>query len=122
MSDEQEAPFGPGVKVWVESRRTGAGVFGDGKWRLLDALLRERSLTAASRVLRISYRKAWGDLRKAEQGLGVRLQVKERGGRGGGQTTLTPAGRRLHTAYAAFRAEVEDAMAAAWARHMKDVP
>ena len=119
MKDDT-VPFGPGVKVWVESRRTGTGVFGDGKWRLLDALLHEKSLTAASRSLHISYRKAWGDLRKAEQGLGLALQVKERGGKGGGGTTLTPAGKRLHAAYAAFRSDVEHAIEVAWDRHMKD--
>lgn len=116
------APFGPGLKVWVESRRTGTGVFGDGKWQLLDALLHEESLSAASRALHISYRKAWGDLRKAEAGLGIALQVKQRGGSGGGTTTLTTAGKRLHAAYAAFRAEVGDAIEAAWDRHLKDFP
>ena len=55
----------PRSKLWISSDEA-EGVFGDGKWRLLEAIEKDGSLNAASRSLGISYRKAWGDLKKAE--------------------------------------------------------
>ncbi|MHC4664771.1 MAG: winged helix-turn-helix domain-containing protein [Planctomycetota bacterium] len=105
-------------KMWLNCPET-EGVFGDGKWRLLKALEAKGSLRAASDALGISYRKAWGDLKKAEDGLGVALVEKKRGGSQGGRTRLTAAGRKWVGAYRRFRAEIEKAAQKAYARHMK---
>ena len=108
----------PRFKLWISSKDD-EGVFGDGKWRLLDAIARTGSLQAASESLGISYRKAWGDLQKAERCLGVRLLVKSRGGSGGGRTDLTEAGRKWVTAYSRFRREVERTTTRAYAKHIR---
>jgi len=50
-------------KLWL-STEDAEGVFGDGKWRLLKKIDAKGSLKAASQSLHISYRKAWGDLKK----------------------------------------------------------
>ncbi|HUT28623.1 MAG TPA: LysR family transcriptional regulator [Sedimentisphaerales bacterium] len=105
-------------KLWLNCSDA-EGVFGDGKWRLLKAVEEKGSLRGASDTLGISYRKAWGDLNKAEQGLGIALVRKERGGSRGGRTGLTAAGRRWVAAYQRFRAEIENAAQKAYARHMK---
>jgi molybdate transport system regulatory protein len=105
-------------KLWLNCPEA-EGVFGDGKWRLLKAIDEKGSLSAASDALGISYRKAWGDLNKAEQGLDVALVEKKRGGSRGGRTGLTAAGRRWVAAYQRFRAEIENAAQKAYARHMK---
>jgi molybdate transport system regulatory protein len=105
-------------KLWL-STPDAEGVFGDGKWRLLGAIEKTGSLTAASHALGISYRKAWGDLNKAEAGLGVTLVQKERGGNHGGRTGLTDAGRKWVGAYQRFRGEIEKAAQKAYAKHMK---
>ena len=55
-------------KLWLSTKDV-EGVFGDGKWRLLKSIDAEGSLKAASESLRISYRKAWGDLKKAQDAL-----------------------------------------------------
>ena len=99
-------------KLWLNADDA-RGVFGDGKWRLLKAIEKEGSLRAASQVLRISYRKAWGDLKKAENALNIRLIEKHRGGRSGGRTGLTPEGRQWVKAYSKLRAEIETAAKAA---------
>jgi len=99
-------------KLWLNCGHI-EGAFGDGKWRLLEAIDREGSLQAASSSLHISYRKAWGDLNKAQQALGVALVAKHRGGRSGGRTALTADGRKWLRAYTAFRREIEAAVAAA---------
>jgi molybdate transport system regulatory protein len=105
-------------KLWLNCSDA-EGVFGDGKWRLLKAVEAGGSLRAASDALGISYRKAWGDLKKAEDGLGVALVDKKRGGSQGGRTHLTAAGRKWVGAYQRFRAEIEKAAQNAHARHMK---
>jgi molybdate transport system regulatory protein len=107
----------PRFKLWISSGQA-EGVFGDGKWRLLAAIEREGSLRAASQSLGISYRKAWGDLQKAERCLGVTFLQRRRGGSGGGQTPLTEAGRRWLAAYSRFRGEMEAAMAQAYDSHI----
>ncbi len=103
------AALEPQFKLWLF--RCGMdGGFGDGKWRLLQAIDREGSLRAAATILGISYRKAWGDLKKAEQCLNTKLIEKRRGGPDGGETRLTAAGKCWVAAYRRFRRHVEKAV------------
>ncbi len=105
-------------KLWLSTKNV-EGVFGDGKWRLLRAIDSEGSLNAASKTLRISYRKAWGDLSKAEACLNVALLEKHRGGKMGGQTCLTEQGKEWVKAYTKFRGEIEKAAEKAFKKHME---
>lgn len=100
-----EKGFSPGLKLWVSLN--GKGVFGKGKWLLLDAVKSEGSLQAAARALGISYRKAWGDLKEAEKELGITLLTHHRGGPDGGSSSLTEAGAWWWQEYARFQDEVE---------------
>jgi len=112
--------FRPQFKLWI-STEDAQGVFGDGKWRLLDSVARNGSLSSAATELGISYRKAWGDLRKAERCLGVALIEKHRGGRGGGETTLTEAGKAWLRGYSGLRTDVEKAVLTAFRRHITNL-
>jgi molybdate transport system regulatory protein len=105
-------------KLWLSSKNV-EGVFGDGKWRLLKAVENAGSLSAASDSLRISYRKAWGDLNKAQNALNVALVQKQRGGNLGGKTILTGEGKEWVKAYAKFRSEIEKAAEKAFKKHME---
>jgi molybdate transport system regulatory protein len=107
-------------KLWLSSEEA-EGVFGDGKWRMLKSIDTEGSLRAASQSLHISYRKAWGDLRKAEQCLNVPLVEKRRGGIQGGQTALTEQGKKWVKAYTGFRTDIERAIEKAYERHIKEL-
>jgi molybdate transport system regulatory protein len=78
----------PRIKLYL-STESAEGVFGGGKWRLLNAVKEHGSLQQAAASLGRSYRKAWGDIKKAEEGLGRKLVIKSRGGKSGGATTLT---------------------------------
>ncbi|MFC1693629.1 winged helix-turn-helix domain-containing protein [Candidatus Latescibacterota bacterium] len=93
-------------KLWL-STENHEGVFGDGKWRLLKAVEEEGSLKRAAESLGISYRKAWGDLKKAEECLGVRFIEKTRGGQSGGHSTLTEEGKRWIKAYSDLRTDIK---------------
>jgi len=107
-------------KLWLSSKDA-EGAFGDGKWRLLQAIDKEGSLNAASKNLKISYRKAWGDLNKAQQALGVDLVEKQRGGKLGGKTTLTVQGKKWVEAYTGFRREIEKTTEQAFKRHIAEL-
>jgi len=98
-------PLTPRIKLYLSSSAT-EGVFGGGKWCLLDAVRTQGSIQAAAARLGRSYRKAWGDIRLAEAGLGRRLVVTTRGGPGGGRTALTEFAQHLLDAWDRFRASV----------------
>lgn len=107
-------------KLWLSFRDV-EGVFGDGKWRLLEAIETEGSLKAASDKLAISYRKAWGDLKKAQDTLHVALVEKQRGGSMGGKTILTDQGKKWLNAYKMFRCDIEKAVENAYEKHIKEL-
>lgn len=103
-------------KVWLETKQ-GVPLLGDGILFLLCAVNETCSLAEAARVMGMSYRRAWGKIRKAEKRLGCRLIVTYTGGRKGGGTELTLEGRRLVKQYAAFRADVNKAIRALSLQH-----
>ena len=103
----------PRIKLWLNGEDVD-GVFGDGKYRLLKSIEATGSLRAASERLHISYRKAWGDLKKAQDALGVALIDQHRGGSQGGRTVLTEQGKRWLQAYCRFRRDVETAVQASF--------
>ncbi len=111
-------PLYPRFKLWISSDEA-RGVFGDGKWRLLAAIRTDGSLMAASRRLKMSYRKAWGDLRKAEDCLGVRFVERHRGGAGGGEAILTKTGKEWLEGYTSFRRDVERAVSEAFESYIE---
>lgn len=110
----------PKCKLWLTSQ-THQSPFGDGKWRLLKAIDQTGSLKAATELLGISYRKAWGDLKNVQTLLGADLIEKHRGGKQGGTTRLTPLGKQWLDAYTNFRSEIDTAMTTAYEKHIKEL-
>ena len=93
-------------KLWL-SLKNGDGILGDGKWQLLLAIHKFGSISKAATVLDISYRKAWGDIRKVESMLGINIVEKTRGGAVGGCTILTSKGEMLVKAFSKFHLDFE---------------
>lgn len=58
-------------KIWLECN--GRVIFGPGRDGLLKAVEECRSLSAAAKKLKMSYRAAWGRLRASEERLGTKL-------------------------------------------------
>ncbi|MEI7595579.1 MAG: LysR family transcriptional regulator [Bacteroidota bacterium] len=85
-------------KIWVNAE-DGTSILGDDKFLLLKTIKEEGSLKMASVKLKISYRKAWGDLKACEEMLGFSLIDKHRGGADGGSTKLTDEGVRFIVLY-----------------------
>ena len=110
----------PGVwearaRLWVVVG--GLNALGPGKVRLLEAIAATKSLSAAAKRLRMSYRAAWKHLRFIEERTRITVVEPRRGGRDGGGTDLTPQGKALLDAYRNFHREVEEHTEAACRRY-----
>lgn len=110
----------PHAKLYLQSVED-KGLFGDGKWRLLVAIREHGSIREAARVLGRGYRKAWGDIRSAEEAFGRAIVTKRRGGAAGGATELTEFGRRLLEAWERYRSDVRSCMDEAFERHLRRI-
>jgi molybdate transport system regulatory protein len=93
-------------KIWVEVLRR--PVLGPGRCELLRALDEQGSISGAARVLKITYRKAWGQIKFMEKQLGLPLVVKLTGGTGGGGARLTAEARDLLIKYRRLIAGIQE--------------
>jgi molybdate transport repressor ModE-like protein len=83
------------------------GIMGDGCFSLLIEIKQSGSLREAAQKLDVSYRKAWGIIRKSENTLGFKLVDKTRGGKDGGHSTLTNEGENLIQAYNELKSDID---------------
>ena len=84
-------------KVWLEV--DGAPVFGQGREQLLRQIQVTGSINAAAKLMGIPYRKAWTYLDAMEKRLGYPLVSRQKGGAGGGNSSLTPQALELLEAF-----------------------
>jgi molybdate transport system regulatory protein len=75
-------------KIWLEIG--GEPVFGQGRDELLRLIQRGGSINGAARAMGIPYRKAWTYIDAMERRLGFPLVNRQKGGAGGGESSLTP--------------------------------
>ncbi|MBL7131021.1 MAG: LysR family transcriptional regulator [Candidatus Omnitrophica bacterium] len=80
-------------KVWLE--KNGKLVFGEGKSNLLKAIDKTGSINKASKQMGISFRRGWAYITAIEKRLGIQLIARSKGGKHGGGSCLTPAGKML---------------------------
>jgi len=95
----------PKYKIWLEQGDT--YVFGDGLVLILERIDRCGSINQAARQIGMSYRHAWGTIRKAEEALGYELLHRRVGGDDGGGAELTAAGKEMLRNYQAFRQDID---------------
>ncbi len=107
-------------KIWIATLDD-QGIMGDGKWKILKAIEKYGSLRAATEELGITYRRTWGDLKEIEQQLGIPLLHKIRGGKDGGNTSLTPEGQRLVQTFDAFHEKIDKIMEDAFEEFKKSL-
>jgi molybdate transport system regulatory protein len=84
-------------KVWLEV--DGAPVFGQGREQLLRQIQATGSINAAAKLMGIPYRKAWTYLDAMEKRLGYPLVNRQKGGAGGGNSSLTAQALELLEAF-----------------------
>ncbi len=94
-------------KIWLEVK--GQSFLGDGRYRLLSAIQRNGSISAAARQLGLSYRKVWAQLQAMEAAAPFPLMERRVGGKGGGAASLTPEALKLMQQFMEMRTRVNDA-------------
>jgi len=92
------------LHLWLEIEN--GMVFGLGRAQLLAGVERYGSLRKAAQELGMSYRAAWGKIKKTEELVGDKLLVKTSSRRGG--YSLTELGRQLMNSYFTWFKEVEE--------------
>jgi molybdate transport system regulatory protein len=83
---------------------------GPGKVAVLEEIARSGSISAAGRVLRMSYRRTWELVEDLNRSLGTPVVETAAGGSGGGGAVLTRAGKVIVERYRAI--EMDTALAA----------
>jgi molybdate transport system regulatory protein len=119
MDETGNKSLKPRLKLWLSSDES-ENSFGDGKWRMLEAIDKTESLNSTFEKRGISYRKAWGNLKNAEECLDFTLVNKSRGGKTHGQSNLTAEGKAWMEAYSKFHRDVEDAAEAAYKKYLEN--
>ena len=79
------------AKFWIENK--GEVVLGGGKTALLLAVDRFGSIQRAADEFGMSYRHAWGAIRRIEKRAGFKIVDTKLGGKEGGGARLTPKGK-----------------------------
>lgn len=81
--------------------------FGKGKIKLLALVKELGSILKAANEMGMSYRHAWGKIKRMEKDVEAPLVISRRGGRDGGETVLTPIGEELLRVFNEKTKEVE---------------
>ncbi len=102
------AAHGPRVRAraWLEF--DGDAFLGPGRAKLLHAIERTGSISAAARDLGVTYRTAWNWVDAMGRAVGQPMVETATGGRGGGGARLTPAGRAAIEALDRLTAGLDD--------------
>lgn len=96
----------PAFKVWMET--DDGYVFGPGVYSLLKKIMGVGTLKEAAIELGMSYRYAWGLIKKAEEKLGEPLLSAHKGGRsGGGGAELTERGKLFLVEFQKLREQIK---------------
>jgi len=88
-------------KIWIESE--GKPVFGQGREKLLRLIQQGNSINAAAKAMGIPYRKAWTYIDAMEKRLGLPLVSRQKGGVGGGVSSLTPEALQMLDKFSALQ-------------------
>lgn len=93
-------------RLWL--KKDGHFLLSEGRARLLRLIKEHGSLSKAAEEMKMSYRHAWGAIKKIEDALGTKIVYSERGGQEGGTTSLTPEGEKLLDQYESQQRVFED--------------
>ena len=103
MVNSEDTHLGPTLtpnwKLWLE--RDGDYIFGPGAYAILQSIRDAGTISGGARKLGMSYRYAWGVIKKIEKKLGITLVETFKGGtEGGGGARVTEDGLKLMKMYA----------------------
>ncbi len=98
-------------KLWLETTEK---FYGEGPQRLLLLIDQTGSLSDASKIMQLSYRKALNIIARAEDNLGFKLLDRTIGGASGGGSQLTPRARQWMAQYVQLTDKVERLVKTEW--------
>jgi len=84
-------------RVWL--KRDDRFLISSGRARILRLIKDHGSISKAAEEMGMSYRHAWGTIKKIEEALGTKVIHSERGGQEGGASSLTEAGKNILESY-----------------------
>ncbi|MBD3404942.1 MAG: LysR family transcriptional regulator [Candidatus Lokiarchaeota archaeon] len=106
MTDELSSLLSPNYKLWLE--HDGEYVFGPGAYAILVSIDEEGTITKGAEALGMSYRYAWGVIKKIEKKLGFPLLETFKGGTvGGGGAIVTEKGKQLMEMFVRVKTELD---------------
>ncbi|MFY9605856.1 MAG: NUDIX domain-containing protein [Thermoplasmata archaeon] len=100
------------LKIWLE--RDGRFIVSDGRAKLLRKVKDLGSLSKAAKEMGMSYRHAWGIVRRISQNAGGEIAHSTRGGKEGGITSLTPFGEEILREYENKAASLQSQFENGW--------
>ena len=107
--DKRNITLLPDYKLWFE--RDGEYIFGSGAYAILKSVYEEGTITQGAKKLRMSYRYAWGVIKKIEKKLGITLVETFKGGtNGGGGARVTESGLKLMELYSSINNAFHDVL------------
>ncbi len=95
-------------KIWIE--KDGKVVFGKGRDDILSCIEDTRSLNAAAKKLKMSYRAAWGRLKASEERAGMKLVEVDPSEKG---MHLTPQAKEIIERFERLEEDVKSLLAKA---------
>ena len=95
--------------LWVKIDLGGAGQIGPGKIALLRLVGEKRSIAAAAREMKMSYRRAWLLIDELNTMFGQAVLTTHIGGKSFGGAELTPFGERLIARFETIARRTQDA-------------
>lgn len=87
------------VEAQIAIKRNGIAFLNPTKIKLLNEIVRNGSLSAAAKTLKVSYQHAWTMINEMNQTAPQPLVVKQRGGNNGGGAELSEYGKRIVKEY-----------------------
>ena len=84
-------------RIWL--KRDDRFLISSGRARILHLIKDHGSISKAAEEMGMSYRHAWGTIKKIEEALGTKVIYSERGGQEGGASSLTEAGENILESY-----------------------
>ena len=90
-------------KIWLE--KDGKVIFGKGREEMFQAILKCKSLQAAAKELKMSYRAAWGRIKASEERLGIKLVESDGVGK---SLHLTAEAKALLDQYERFEKDLDN--------------
>jgi len=94
------------IEALLSLKIEGSPAVGRDRFRLLEAVAREGSISAGAKAVGLTYKAAWDALDAMANLFGQPLLMTRAGGRAGGGATLTPTGVRVIEAFHRLEAEL----------------